>query len=75
MFHQQLKLSLVMSKALVLTFLLNLVLAMSLLFDSVPSGRGPAYSGRILWTFCDMPIALTHEGRSLVDDVCEYVHD
>jgi len=25
--------------------------------------------------FCDKPIALTQEGRSLVDDVCECVHD
>ena len=25
--------------------------------------------------FCDRPIALTQEGRSLVDDVCECVHD
>jgi len=24
--------------------------------------------------FCDRPIALTQEGRSLVDDVCECVH-
>ena len=34
----------------------------------VPSGRGPAYSG-------PMPIALTQEGRSQVDDVCECVRD
>ena len=34
----------------------------------------------LLWThtlrpFCSRPIALTQEGRSLVNDVCEYVRD
>jgi len=40
----------------------------------VPLGRSPAYCG--VWThtlrpFYNRPIALTREGRSQVDDVCE----
>jgi len=40
-----------------------------------PSGRGPAYFGPIRWGLYSRPIALTQEGRSQVDDVCECVHD
>jgi len=40
------------------------------------SGKGPAYSGPItLRPFYSRPIALTQEGRSLVNDVCECVRD
>ena len=41
----------------------------------VPSGRGPAYSGPIRWGLYSRPIALTQEGRSLVNDVCECMRD
>ena len=35
-----------------------------------PSGKGPAYSGPYAEAFYSRPIALTQEGRSLVNDVC-----
>ena len=41
-----------------------------------PSGRGPAYSGPItMRPFYSRPTELTQEGRSLVNDVRECVHD
>ena len=41
-----------------------------------PSGKDPAYSGPIrLRPFYSRPIALTEEGRNLVNDVCECVRD
>jgi len=40
-----------------------------------PSGKGPAYSGPYAEAFYSRPIALTQEGRSLVNDVCECVRD
>ena len=42
-----------------------------------PSGKGPAYSGNIRCSrfLYSRPIALTQEGRSLVNDVCECVRD
>jgi len=47
-----------------------------LLLVVVPSGMDPAYSGpHTLRPFYDRTTALTQEGRSLVNDVCECVHD
>jgi len=40
----------------------------------VPSGRGPAWT-HTLRPFYNRPTALTQEGRSEVDDVCECVRD
>jgi len=42
----------------------------------VPSGRSPAWTlDPYAEAFYERPIALTQEGRSLVDDVCDCVHD